>query len=474
MMNGGTYERMTRQALLRRATVTATVTATAVLLAACSQAAAPATPAATTPTQAAAVATSPAVAAPASTGATTATLGYRSGDQKYMENRVAAFALENTKIKIELQPTPGSNTEYYPKLSSAFAAGSAPDAFWVSTGFGLHHAYAYQGQLLNVEDYVKRDNLDLSQWFPAAITTLRGVDAKLHALPWGMHPDEIGLYYNADMFKSAGVAPIDNDKETIDTLTEKTKKLTKTTGTHTDVWGILTLVGAFSTGLISFVRDYGGDFYTTPEGKVPGMDSKEAMQALQWLYDLRMTYKSNPRLSELDPSGAEEAFIGGRVAMFNSLCSEMSVKLKIGTKFQLAVGLIPKGPTGVRGSMAHVDTISGYSKGKHQDEAFEIVKFLTNKESGVQLAVINSFFGARQDVWDDPRPAQAWGADLVDVWKAAMPSTMPLAEPWNFRLTDLETAINNTLAPLWNGDSTVAQIVPKLQTAMKAVLDQPR
>ena len=160
--------------------------------------------------------------------------------------------------------------------------------------------------------------------------------------------------------------------------------------------------------------------------------------------------------------------------MFNSLCSEMSVKNKIGSKFKLGVGLIPKGPTGVRGSMAHVDTISGYSKGKHLDEAFETVKFLTTKESGVQLAVINAFFGARQDVWDDPRPAQAWGADLVDVWKAAMPNTMPLAEPWNFRLTDLETAMNNTLSPLWNGDTTVEQIVPKLQQAMKAVLDQPR
>jgi len=182
----------------------------------------------------------------------------------------------------------------------------------------------------------------------------------------------------------------------------------------------LTLVGAFSTGLISFVRDFGGDFYKTPEGKEPAMDSKEAMQALQWLYDLRMTQKSNPRLSELDPSNAETSFIGGRIAMFNSLCSEMSVKNKIGSKFKLAVGLIPKGPTGVRGSMAHVDTISGYSKGKHLDEAFEVVKFLTTKESGVQLAVINAFFGARQDVWDDPRPAQAWGADLVDVWKSAL------------------------------------------------------
>jgi ABC-type glycerol-3-phosphate transport system substrate-binding protein len=344
----------------------------------------------------------------------------------------------------------------------------------VSTGFGLHHAYAYQGQLLTVEDYVKRDNLDLSPWFPAAITTLRGVDAKLHALPWGMHSDENGFYYNLDLFQAAGVAPIDNDKETIESFTQKAVKLTKSSGGHTDVWGIATLTGAFSTGLISFVRDFGGDFYTTPEGKEPAMNSKQAMQALQWLYDLRMVQKANPRLSELDPNNVGESFIGGRVAMYNSLCSNMSIKQKIGDKFKLAVGLIPKGPTGVRGSMAHVDTISGYSKGKHLDQVWEAIKFMTNQESGVQLAIINAFFGARSDVWADPRPAQTWGADLVGTWKIAMADVQPLAEPYNFRLTDLETAMNNTLAPLWNGDATVDQIVPKLQDAMKAVLDKPR
>jgi ABC-type glycerol-3-phosphate transport system substrate-binding protein len=289
-----------------------------------------------------------------------------------------------------------------------------------------------------------------------------------------MHSDENGFYYNADLFQQAGVEPIDNNNETIETFTSKAKKLTKATGSHTDVWGVVTLTGAFSTGLISFVRDFGGEFYTTPEGKEPAMNSKEAMAALQWLYDLRMVDKANPRLSELDPSNVGESFIGGRVAMYNSLCSNMSIKQKIGNKFKLAVGRIPKGPTGVRGSMAHVDTISGYSKGKHLDQVYEVIKFLTSTESGVQLAVINAFFGARPDVWADPRPAQTWGSDLVDVWKLIMSDVQPLAEPYNFRLTELETAMNNTLSPLWNGDTTVDQIVPKLQDAMKAVLDKPR
>jgi hypothetical protein len=63
---------------------------------------------------------------------------------------------------------------------------------------------------------------------------------------------------------------------------------------------------------------------------------------------------------------------------------------------------------------------------------------------------------------------------MADTWKLATLDCMPLDEPDNFRLTELNTVMDNTLAPLWNGDTTPKEIVPKLQTAMNAVLSKPR
>ncbi|MGH2457713.1 MAG: ABC transporter substrate-binding protein, partial [Chloroflexota bacterium] len=363
-----------------------------------------------------------------------------------------------------------SNDAYYPKLTAEFAAGSASDVFWVSTGYGLYDSYAASNQLIGADSFIQSDNLDLSQWFPAAIETLK-LNGKLYALPWGMHPDDIGLWYNKDLFDKASVEPPDVNNETHESLTQKAAKLTKRTGTHTDVWGLVTTTAPFE-GLISIVRSYGGDFMTADKKK-GAMDTPEALAALQWMYDIRATAKVNPLFSETPANGVEDAFVGGTVAMFNEGVWGLALAQKIGNRFTMGCSLMPKGPKGIRGSMAHVDTISGYSKGKHLTESFKFIEFLANKESGVQNAIVNAFWGARPDVWADPRPKQKYGS-LLDAWVVGMQDIMPLDEPWNFRLLELNTSMNNTLQPVWNADTTPQAVVPKVQEAINTVLAKPQ
>jgi multiple sugar transport system substrate-binding protein len=454
-------------------------------LAAC-QAAAPAAPTAVSapptaasaaptaaPTAAAATAggATPAAQAASSAQAVTLTLSYRSGNAPYFKERSAAFTKANPTITITQRPIAGSNDAYYPKLSAEFAANSASDVFWVSTGFGMYDNYAYAQQLIAADPFIQSDKLDLSQWFKGAITTLQ-LDGKLYALPWGMHPDDIGLYYNIDMFDTAGVEPPSVDTETFDSLAQKAVKLTKRTGSHVDVWGIISKTVPFE-GLISSVRSWGAD-YMTSDKKQAAVDTPEFKQAITWHANLRTQLKCCPLLAETPPSGAENPFVAGTVAMFNSGVWDMSLTDQIGKRFKMGVSLMPKGPKGVRGTMAHVDTISGYSKGKYQAQAFEFIAFLANKESGVQNALVNSFFGARPDVWADPRPAQKYGKAYVDVWRGPTETTMPLDEPYNFRLLELNTAMDNTLSKVWSGDSTPDNIIAPLQTAMNAILSKPR
>jgi multiple sugar transport system substrate-binding protein len=433
------------------------------------QAASAAASSAAAPTTASGAST-PAAQAAASGTAVSLTLGYRSGNAPYFQERSKAFSQANPSITIVQRPIAGSNDAYYPKLTAEFAAGSASDVFWVSTGFGLYDSYAWSKQLIAADPFIQADKIDLSQWFKAAIDTIT-LDGKLYALPWGMHPDDIGLYYNKDLLEKAGVEPPSIENETYESLAQKAAKLTKSTGTHTDVWGLVTTTAPFE-GFISIVRGHGGDFMTDDK-KQAAMNTPEALSALQWMYDLRATQKVNPKLSQTPANGVEDAFVGGTVAMFNSGVWDISLTDKIGKRFTMEVSLMPKGSKGVRGSMSHVDTISGYSKGQHQPEAFKFVEFLTNQESGVQNALVNAFWGARADVWADPRPKQKYG-DFVTTWQTAMQDVMPLDEPYNFRLIELNTAMANTLGPLWNAETTPSEIVPKLQDTMNIVLQKPR
>ena len=52
-----------------------------------------------------------------------------------------------------------------------------------------------------------KDKYDLKQHFPRAIDTAKTVDGKLFGLPSLIHPSHIGLFYNTQLFETAGVAP---------------------------------------------------------------------------------------------------------------------------------------------------------------------------------------------------------------------------------------------------------------------------
>ncbi|MFF8024479.1 ABC transporter substrate-binding protein [Streptomyces sp. NPDC007896] len=90
-------------------------------------------------------------------------------------------------------------TDYFTKLTAGFVAGKAPDAFQNSVQF--FPQYADQHQLLPLDDYIKRDNFDLSR-FSVGVDSWKYTDGKQYGLPldWAA----TGLYYNTDMLSKAG------------------------------------------------------------------------------------------------------------------------------------------------------------------------------------------------------------------------------------------------------------------------------
>lgn len=140
---------------------------------------------------------------------------HTNAEKEFMASLPEKYKAVNPDVEVTYENFPES--DYMgTKLTTAFAANSGPDVFVMSPGDFLK--YANSGVAKDLTSYftdeIKNDFL------PSAIDAVT-VDSKIVAIPFEV--ELLGLYYNKDMFKAAGLeAP-----KTWDELVNATKVLKK-------------------------------------------------------------------------------------------------------------------------------------------------------------------------------------------------------------------------------------------------------
>ena len=124
-------------------------------------------------------------------------------DQARVDN-VAMPVIEqftnDTGISVEFENI-GSSSDYYTKLQTTIAGGSAPDVFYPATH--IAYALASKGAMLPLNDFIERDGIDMSQYDPK-ILDLYTIDGEVQCLP--IDNAALVVFYNKDMFDAAGLA----------------------------------------------------------------------------------------------------------------------------------------------------------------------------------------------------------------------------------------------------------------------------
>ena len=418
---------------------------------------------------AAAAAACGAPAAEPSSGSTAASkqpatvrLNYRA--DKYIAERATEFSAANSRVTVEQLPNTG-----YEKLLVLVAAGEMGDLVWDSVGVGAYLYLASQGHLRAIDGFATRDKFDLRQYYPRTIETAR-LDGKLYGLPATTHPGTIGLFYNASLFDRAGIKPPSIDWTTEDLVTAA-RRLATDVGPDgkAERWGV-----AFQTtytALVCVLRSFGGEYTDPPSfGKKITLDRPAAKQALQWLFELRHRHRVHPA-----PAAGNVNFADGNLAMYQGITSNIKLAEDVGDRFKVDVTLIPKGPGGKRGSMLHFGLLAINGKTKVADEAWELQKWLTNKESAMrQFRLDGGIPGARPDAWNDPEPVRV--KPLFKVFRDFMEKEGPgpLPVPWNLRMPEIQQVSDKQLAPLWTGEQSVDQVVAAALGPFQSLLDQAR
>ncbi|QIZ00461.2 extracellular solute-binding protein [Streptomyces sp. S1D4-11] len=134
-------------------------------------------------------------------GSGSSTLNWWTWDDKQATAyEVCAKDFEKANPGVTVKISQYGVTDYFTKLTAWLRGLSkAPDAFQNSVQF--FPQYADQHQLLPLDDYIKKDNFDLSR-FSVGVDSWKYTDGEQYGLPldWAA----TGLYYNTDMLTKAG------------------------------------------------------------------------------------------------------------------------------------------------------------------------------------------------------------------------------------------------------------------------------
>ncbi len=282
-------------------------------------------------------------------------------------NRKLIAEFEATHPNIKIKFVPGEDE----KLLGMIAGGLAPDV-WTTDHVGLPY-FARRGVLMRLDERIAADpDVDLDACFDCTVRA-GTFDGHVYGLPHVFSP--VCLVYNKSLFREAGV-PEPTGEWTWDEFVEACKKLTKDRDGdgRIDQFAIEILWSHHRWPI--FVWQNGGEVYDSAQDRF-ALDSPEAVEAMQWQYDLVFKHHVSPsQLDELEGVSSQQfdiRFAEQRVAMLASTRYYLG-RMKGFGGFEVGVCHLPRGRQRATIMIGSVVMINANTR--HPEEAWEFATFL--------------------------------------------------------------------------------------------------
>lgn len=372
----------------------------------------------------------------------------------------------------------GLGADYYTPLDTNLAGGTAGDLHYAHTSNLKYQEYAVKGVAVPLDPFISKDkSFKLDAWPARAQEAMKVVDSKVFGLPIRGQVSWLFMYWNRDMLNKNGI-PEPTPDWTMDIMLQHARRLVQPG--NSEFFPVGYSWGSFETAVAN-VRRFGGEFFEPGNGagKKCVMDSAASVQAIKWFYDNIKAGLFAPR------TWAANEFGQGKMAFyFGRLAGERGTVANTAQNgFQWTFDVVPKGPTGKRGGYLSVDMSQVNSSTKDKDAAWELLKWMTNRDSGVNLALQPDGSltpGFRKDVYCDDRllkdprfPASAMKANCDNI---EQPDGYSF--PANFRLTQpgaIQEVMNKYLNDIADQKQEPTPAIMKQMTGeIQQILDLPR
>jgi multiple sugar transport system substrate-binding protein len=351
------------------------------------------------------------------------------------------------------------------KLEALLAASTPPDLITLEPTQAV--SFSARGQLLAIDDLIKRDHYDLTDFFRPAVDQYRWKQ-KLYGLGRGMSNQS--MFINQTLFDQAGV-PYPPTKATdpgwdFDAFLTTATRLTKRDGSGVTQYGFIVTRGRRG-GWAQWVWTNGAEVFDKDFTRCT-LDDPRAVVALQLMQDLIYKYRVAPTpKEEADAGGANALFVSsGIVAMRISPVADISTHRRASFSWDYAVNPKGKGRRLTTGGGVGWSILSAT---RNAEEAWAVFNYLTGPEAARQMAT--KWYPARKSALDylnaaDPQlpPHSRWvGADGQELLHPD-----PIFPDYN---QIEQSIIAPELNALWNNErparAVAAAIVPKINDYLK-------
>jgi multiple sugar transport system substrate-binding protein len=374
---------------------------------------------------------------------------------------LAEFTAE-TGTEVELVHIPES---YFQKLPILFASRQAPDVLFLNNM--TVPAYADSGALLPLDERLASSpTLQEGDFYAQGLEAMRW-KGQLYAVPRDL--SNLVVYVNRTMVETAGLSLPPEDwtmAEMLSLAQQLSSKSPQGRASQARTFGI-----SFDKRplfWLPYLWSEGGDLFDAGFTRST-LAEPQAIAAMQFYADLAHRHHVAP--SEIDTGNAPMAqlFAQGKLAMFVS--GRWSVP---GFRKSLTFDwdVLPF-PNGKAGSIVDVDA-SGWAisaQSPRQDDAWKLITHLAAKHASETFSEGGLIVPARRDVAEAPGfLALGQAPRSSQTFLDALATGRPTRTPPNWG--EVTTVLDLELGPLWRGEASASQVLPKAARRIDELLRQ--
>ncbi|MEU4548407.1 ABC transporter substrate-binding protein [Nonomuraea dietziae] len=368
---------------------------------------------------------------------------------KDLDTIVAAFEKENPKVDVVVETAPYD--QYFTKLQTSIAGGTAPDTFELN--YENFVTFASAGSLLDLGS-VAGDSAPAG-YAKESLEAFKH-EGKQYALPASF--STVVLFYNKELFKKAGVA----EPTASWTWKDEQAAAEKLTDKKAGVFGDFQPVQFFE--FYKTLKQAGGEFLSA-DGKKATFNSPEGIKAATWL--VSKVGKTMPTEAEIGGTADYDTnlFKSGKLAMWHNGIWQFSGLKDVPFEWDVVV---EPGDAAKASAVFH-NSVAASTTTKHGKEAYAWAKFLSSSNVAATTRIQSSWElppVSDQAVLDgylkDPKPANRQ-AVFDSLQSIALPPVIK-------RQQEMQDAVTQELSNAAAGRVSVEEALKAAATKVDALL----
>jgi len=374
--------------------------------------------------------------------------------EKIVKNAISEFEKLHPNITVERIQIPFAN--YPDKIQTMMAGKTTPDVMYMSQLW--FPTFAEKGAFLDLKPYTDKDTEFNYGDFLPIIQKTGEVNGGIYEIFDAL--DYIVLFYNKDMFTEAGVE-FPNDNWTWDDLVAAGKKLTKDTNKDgtIDQYGFIAPDGYVA---FSWLYQNGGAVLNDSLDQSV-IHEPAAVEALKWIQDLMLVHKISPDPSVTAQQGTSAMFKAGQVGMA-AYGHWLNPGLDADNKFQYGVAMLPKGKVN-RNSFVSGAGYAVSKDTKHQDAAWELLKWMVRPDIMIESTKLNAAVASRKSVYESELfMSNPNNAAFIEQTKYMQP--LPVTTKWN----EMFDVVKSEFQLIWTGKQTAQQGADAITAKVNKIL----